>query len=249
MSNTVPDSLYQDATPVALSAGSLSNTADSILGRKALRSAKLAEPVSYDFTDDVGLVHQYCRLREEMFISVWGLEHFSGQKDRYDDISHVLVARRGLHVIAGGRLTISSSMHPVTMPMEGKDLSLQQIFPEYNLEKGTYGEFSRLAILPEFRAGEVFPEIARRFIRRAIAEGVDYAFNLAPLPLARSYRQTMQLFGLNWQVRTDIPVPQREEYEGIRMVISVMDLTQIGKSRQKATDPVLSKKQESLLAE
>jgi hypothetical protein len=250
MSIIVPESLAQDATTHAMqNTPVILNSSDSLLGRRAIRSTNLAKPVSYDFTDDAGLIHQYCRLREEMFISVWGLKHFSGQKDRYDDISHIMVARRGLHVVAGGRLTIASAMHPVTLPMEGPDLSLQAMFPEFNLAKGTYGEFSRLAILPEFRAGDIFPEIARRFIRRAIAEGVDYAFNLAPLPLARNYRQTMNLFGLSWNIRSDIPVPPREEYEGIKMVISVMDLTQIGKSRQKSSDPLLSKKQESLFAE
>jgi hypothetical protein len=51
------------------------------------------------------------------------------------------------------------------------------------------------------------------------------------VPLARSYRQAVQLFGLSWDIRHDIIVPDREEYEGIRMVLSVMDLTRFQRSK------------------
>jgi hypothetical protein len=204
---------------------------DEYLQRRFRRVSQPQEKIAYEFTRDVGLLDQYYHLREEMFISVWGLKHFCGAKEMFDDISEILVARRGNHCIAGGRLTISTPSQHQMMPMEKEGLSLAGLFPELPLGECTYGEFSRLAILPEFRAGAVFPEIARRFIKRAIAEGVQYAFNIAPQPLARSYRQAIQLFGLNWNIREDIAVPQREEYEGIRMVVSVMDLT--GFSRRK----------------
>jgi hypothetical protein len=64
-----------------------------------------------------------------------------------------------------------------------------------------------------------------------ILEGVDFAFNMAPLPLARSYRQTMQAFGLNWKICNDVTVPEREEFEGIRMAVSVMDLRGLRRER------------------
>jgi len=197
---------------------------ESALARKALRSARLRDVVAYEFTQDAGLVHQYCAMRESMFISVWGLKHFSGMKDRYDDLSQVLIARKGLQVIGGGRLTISTAEHRLLLPMEGDDFGLPQAFPSFDLSSHTFAEFSRLSILPEFRAGAVFPEIAKRFVSKAVAEGVDFAFNMAPVPLARNYRQTMQLFGLNWKICSDVIVPDREGFEGIKMAVSVMDL-------------------------
>jgi len=197
---------------------------ESRLNRRALRSTSPLPEVEYDFTQDAGLLHQYFLMREAMFISVWGLKHFSGERDRFDDMSHIMVARRGKQVLAGGRLTVSGATRRTLLPMEGPDLSLVAMFPELDLANHTYCEFSRLAILPEFRNGQIFPELARRFIRRAVAEGVDYAFNMAPLPLARSYRQAMIDFGLKWHVRLDLPVPERSEFEGIKMALSVMDL-------------------------
>ena len=197
---------------------------ESVLARKSLRSTRLQEKVVFEFSTDPGLIHQYCSMRENMFISVWGLKHFSGVKDRFDDTSYLMVARKGLLVIGGGRLTVSTAAQRMAMPLEGPDFVLADVFPELDLKSHTYGEFSRLAILPEYRAGNVFPELAKRFISKAVAEGVDFAFNMAPLPLARSYRQAMQMFGMSWKICNHIVVPDREEYEGIKMAISIMDL-------------------------
>lgn len=228
MSNITPDDATAKAKRLAVAAGALPpdlEFSESYLARRMMKAAKPQQPVVYEFTTDPGLLHQYYRLREDMFISVWGLKNFSGAKEPCDDISEIMVARQGLQCIAGGRLTISSPYNPHVLPMEKDDFRLADLLPDLNLGRRTYGEFSRLAILPEFRAGNVFPEIARRFIRKAIAEGVEYAFNIAPVPLARNYRHAVQLFGVQWDIRTDVPVPDREEYEGIKMVLSVMDLT------------------------
>lgn len=198
---------------------------EDYLLRRFRRPAAYAAKTIYEFTPDAALMQQYVQMREEMFISVWGLKHFSGHHDAYDDISHVMVARRGNQCIAGGRLTVCQPHENMLLPLEKQDFHLPELFPEYHLSSRCYGEFSRLAILPEYRAGAVFPEIARRFIKKAVAAGVEYAFNMAPRPLARNYRQTMQLFGLRWDIRDDVKVPDREEFEGIGMVLSVMDLT------------------------
>jgi len=198
---------------------------EEYLARRFMRPVRTQQDVSYEFTNDPALLHQYFHMREDMFTSVWGLKKFCGLHDAFDDVSEIMVARKGLQCIGGGRLTINSPDNRKMLPMEKDDLVLSSLFPELDLQETTYGEFSRLAILPEFRAGAVFPEIARRFIKKAIANGVEYAFNIAPVPLARGYRQAVQLFGLKWDICHNIKIPQREEYEGIQMVISVMDLS------------------------
>src|SRR5262249_17603410 len=113
----------------------------------------------------------------------------------------------------------------------------------------TYGEFSRLAILPEFRAGVVFPELAQRFIRRAIAEGVEYAFSIAPHPMARNYRRVVMPFGPQWEIREDITVQDRDEYEGVPMVLSVMDLTRYVNARLPQGETAKAKRPEAVFAD
>ena len=250
MSNLVLDEATATSTTAPAFARPASAPADTgsvseeYLARRLARPVRKVEPMAYEFTKDPGLLHQYYRLREDMFISVWGLEHFTAQEEAHDRVSDIMVAHQGLHCIAGGRITISSPNHRVALPMEKEDFQIQQLMTDLDLADHTYCEFSRLAILPDFRGGVVFPEMARRFIRKAISEGVEYAFNIAPIPLARSYRQTMQMFGLKWELCPSVKIPEREEYEGIRMMLSVMDLRPFLKAK-----PVRAAKRQPVLAD
>lgn len=208
---------------------------DDYLTRRFGRAPRGSSNVVYEFTTDAGYLHQYFMMREEMFIRAWGLKQFSGKHDAFDDSGMIMVARQGLQCVGGGRLNISSPENRTILPMEKDDLCLKELFPELDLQDTTYGEFSRLAILPEFQASNVFPEIARRFIQKAVANGVEYAFNIAPEKLARHYQRVVQSFGMKWEVCHHVAVPQRDEYEGIRMAISVMDLSLHLRNRTGAT--------------
>ncbi len=227
MSNSVANEItpMKDGIPSSYDVKPSVDLSDDNLVRRFSRPLRVPQDVSYEFTHDVGLLHQYYLLREEMFSAVWGLKNFSGKEDAYDSQSHIVIARKNLQCIGGGRLTISTPEDPRMLPMEKDDLILKDLFPELDLHETAYGEFSRMAILPEFRSGHILPEISHRFIKKAIAQGVEYVFIMAPIPLARNYRQVAQMFGIRVNICQDITVPQRDEYEGIQMVISVMDLS------------------------
>lgn len=211
---------------------------EKYLARRAQKLLPAKQEVKYEFTQDPGLLHQFYKLREEMFISVWGLKHFTGGEDAFDHSSHIIVARLGKQVIGGTRLTISSPAAPQALPMEHDDFKLSELFPDLGLVNRSYCEFSRAAILPDYQSGPVMPIGFAKAIQRAIAEGVDYAFTLSPIPMARNYRQTMQAFGFGWNIRSDIKIPERESFEGIRMVLSVMDLSKSKGASAVALKPV-----------
>lgn len=198
----------------------------SRLERKVLRSMQPVANVDLCVENDEGHLHQYYRLRENMFISVWGLKHFSGVKDNYDASGLTVLARRSNMVIGGVRINISDVQERAPLPLEGPDLNLAKAFPDLNLEDSAYCEISRLAILPEFQGGNMLAEGAKILMRYAHDQGCKYVFNMAPLPLSRIYRRSMLKLGLHWDVRHDIIVPDREEFEGIKMVLSVLDLNQ-----------------------
>ena len=219
---------------------------EDYLARKANRSAELRKELSYDITSDSALLHQYYRLREEMFISVWGLEHFSGAEDSFDKHSSFIIARQGHQCVGGARITVSNTAHRSALPMEKNDFVLKDLLPELSLDSCAYGEISRLAILPDFRKGQILPEMLRRAIRWGIAEGLQYAFTLSPVALARNYRQLGQVFGIDWKI-SDIAIPQREEYEGIKMVLSYGHL--LSGKPHLAADEVVAVNQSSVMAE
>lgn len=199
---------------------------EEYLTRKFLRPAHNLESVVYELTRDPGLLHQYYQLREQMFISVWGLDNFSGKEDEFDSKSDIMVARLGNQVIGGCRLTFSHPNHPLRLPME-KEFIISDLLPELPLEDCIHVEISRMAILPEFQNSLAMLEISRQLLMRGAQQKARYAFTLAPVPLARNYRKAAYLFGLNWVIRNDVVIPEREEYEGIKMVLSMLDLAPV----------------------
>lgn len=226
----------QHLPPVSHSVSSDVELSGDFLTRKFSRPQKQPEAVIYEMTDDPGYLHQYFRLREEMFIHVWGLENFTGRKDNYDGLSDIMIARRGNHVLGGCRLTFHNAHASNRLPMEKDDFILADHLPELPLADATYVEISRMAILPEFQNSVVMLELSRQLLKRGAEMKANYAFTLAPVPLARNYRKAASLFGLKWEIRSDIVVPDREEYEGIKMVLSMLDLAPVYRRKSKASE-------------
>lgn len=195
-----------------------------MLSKRFSRPTRAPEKITYELTRDPGYLFQYYRLREEMFISVWGLEHFAGDKDEFDDRSDVMVARIGNHVIGGCRLTFSTPQDRSPLPIEKHAFDLRALFPQLDLAQHTYVEISRMAILPDFQNSVVMLELSRQLLKRGAEKHARFAFTLSPTTLARNYRKAAMLFGLKWNILNNIEVPDREEYEGIKMVLSMLDL-------------------------
>lgn len=195
---------------------------ESALARRYTRSAE-QEPLTFEFSTDEALLHQYYMLRERMFISTWGLKEFSAQEDNYDRTSDVLIVRRGNLCVGGARLTFSKPGDRPVLPMENPSFQLQQIFPDLDLEHKIYAECARMALLPEFRTKEVSFQIRHELIKHCVSKNADYAFWIAPLLQARNYRQTCVNLGYACKIRTDVEVPDREEYEGIKMYMAVLE--------------------------
>jgi Acetyltransferase (GNAT) domain len=197
------------------------------LARKFGRLQRKQEDITYETTRDPGYLHQYYLLRENMFIHVCGLGHSAGQKDAFDDQSDIMVARVGNHVIGGCRLTFSTPKSRTPMPLEKNDFDLGQALPDRNIGKATYMEISRMAILPEYQNSVVMLELSRRLLKYGIEKKARYAFTLAPAKIERNYHKAAALFNLEWQILNDVEIPDREEYEGIRMALSMLDMASV----------------------
>jgi hypothetical protein len=171
------------------------------------------------------MVHQYHEMRTRTFISVWGLKEFQGGKDEFDDVNDTLIASQGLLCVGGARFTFATPEKPSMLPLEKSGLHVKDIFPDLDLDNVIYGECSRFVLLPEFRTREVSQEMMRLVVQEHLRHKASYGFWMAPLVVARSYRQTCVNLGYACQIRTDVEVPDREEYEGIKMYVGMMDFT------------------------
>lgn len=204
---------------------------EEYLNKRFARPARTADNIQYGMTKDEALIHQYLLLREEMFVKSWGLKSFSGGKDAFDDESDIILATIGKQCIGGCRLTFREPEAGTGLPLENEDFRLSNVFPDLPLNSVRIAEVSRLAILPDYQNSLVMLDLLRELFRFGAKKHARYVFTLSPVPLARSYRKAVAQFGLKWEIMTKVPVPQREEYEGIKMVLCMMDLTPIYKKK------------------
>lgn len=189
-----------------------------------LPSALQGEAVVYEFSKDKALLHQYYELRHKMYTNMWNLEHFEGGEDFYDSCSEILIARLGKLCVGGARITVKKP--DIRLPMEGDDFNLEALLPEYDLKHNTYAECSRLAMLPQFRDGDNITDMYATLNAKGVSMGVRYAFAIAPISQARGYCMMHHRMGIHtYKLLKHVAVPDRPEFEGIRMCLSMLDLT------------------------
>ncbi len=186
-----------------------------------------APVVRFRITLDSGLLHQYYQLRTAMFVREWHLSHFPKGADSYDFCSDTLIAHVDRLCVGGLRMTFSTPDDPKMLPMEDEQFNLAELLPELDLKNKRYAECTRLTLLPDFRKPEVSFLLRSHLFRHCIQNKMDYLFWISPLSLARSYRQTPMQLGFPCQVRMDIPVPEREEYEDIKMYLTVVKISDL----------------------
>lgn len=188
------------------------------LERKFGLGAKLPERPAYEITQDAGFLHQYFLLRENMFIKLWGgSPEFTGEKDKFDDRSEIMVARVGNHIVGGCRLTFDQPL-----PLEEDGFDLAAYVPQVAAGE-RFAEISRLAFLPEFQKSEIMLELCRRLLAYAMEKNTRYAFLAAPVGLIEDYQDAARFFGLEWQAVQSARLPEREEHDGIPRLLFMID--------------------------
>lgn len=190
------------------------------LEQRYQRRTGLHTDIIFEFTHDPVLLQQYYDLRWRMYTQKWGLEHFPTGPDEFDERGMMLIARKDKLVVGGIRMLIRSPRTNKPLQIEADGIDLRHELPELNLEHVSYSEMSRFARLPEYRGPEFAVQINRALKRKAIAHGVKYGFVLSPRSQARSYRVINQHEGEQYVICDHVPIPDHEDFEGIRMVLS-----------------------------
>jgi hypothetical protein len=179
----------------------ISSEEERQVAERYLRPYKSKELV-FEFTRDVGYLHQYYMLRDRERFNIWGKSLPAVQEDEMDRQSHILITRRDNQVMAGGRLTISSPRRPLLLPMEQGDFRLQQAFPELNLEHHKYAEVSCVVIEDEFLNEDSLRTVFQHLYRKIVATRVEFVFGLATVSITKDYQKIAQSAGLDLHIRS-----------------------------------------------
>lgn len=172
------------------------------------------QKLTIEFTRDPALIHQYCRLYNDECRIV---PEFVEAEQELNRKSHILVVRQGDLVVGGGRLFVTSPRKNKELPLELEDFRVADHFPELTLKQMTYGEISRLVVLPDFRGEEMLKDIIVNMHRKCVSQGVDVLFAAAPLINVRSYRKISRSIGIKEVgIVMDIEIPPYPGFEEVK---------------------------------
>jgi hypothetical protein len=180
------------------------------------------------FSKDPKLLQEYFVVRERCYRLVKdGPKDFSGHEDAFDRNADILVVRAGDSVIGGARIVSNKLAEKSSIPLESEGFKMKNIFPDLDLNKHSYCEFGRLAVLPQYRSMALIEDIVLTLIMRAIETKHKYMFAMNPLVQARCYRKICKKLRLlrPYNIHTEIEIPQKPEQCGtLKMYLSSLEL-------------------------
>ncbi|WP_372742561.1 hypothetical protein, partial [Neptunomonas sp.] len=107
--------------------------------------------IHFELTKNPQHLNDYYKIREECFRTDLLLTAFDGSEDQHDKEGYILIARDGDRCIGGARINGCSPKADTRLPIENDDFIIKDLFPDLSLEKHAYCQWTRLALLPEYR--------------------------------------------------------------------------------------------------
>ena len=208
------------------STGFLESIQDTLIKRFS-KASKQPEPIVFEFTNDLALLHQYYRLRDQTFGCDVSVTDGSGGADVYDKISEILVARRGKLLIGACRVTFREGDESFLLPMEEEDFKLRNVFPNLPLNKERHAIFSKFAILEEHRQMEIMLGLSKILYEKVVATDTRYVFVRTTSVLARNWRMIANSFGAkHTRICTEVDTPPIPNFDE-KSYLVMSDLTEL----------------------
>lgn len=175
--------------------------------------------IRFEFSKKPQLLAQYYKIREACFRKELGLESFDGSEEEDDRAGHILIAMDVDRCIGGARFSGSPASNPTRLPMEGDDFVLEKIFPE--LAQQSYGQWTRLCLLPEYRTTEMLRDQCRAMVRGSVELNYSYGFNVAGLARARLYKRLHTVLGYDYKIYDQIGIPAEQGFTHLPHLLSI----------------------------
>ena len=213
-----------------------------LVSSKQIQNHQEPQGFSCFFSQNDIYLNTYFKVREHCYRHVdGGPKDFDGSRDAYDEQADVIIVKYEDKVIGGARIVGSTRENRVFLPMESQNFQLNDIFPSYNLSEKGYCEFSRLAILKEYRSMELLNYVCGALIRKTIERGYDYLFAFTPLIQARTYRTVAHNLNLprSYNIHMRLNAPQKDEKEVGDLKMYLSSLLLPSSHEMKGTSPLV----------
>lgn len=177
--------------------------------------------ITFELTRQPKLLNSYYHIRETCFRRELNLQHFNGDEDHFDRLGWIVIARDGDRCIGGARINGCTPQAPFLLPMENEGFLARQLFPQLKLEKQGYCQWTRLALLPEYRSPAVVRELCLALPRVSAVLGFNYAFNIADQKRSRLYRRVLGSEGIDYQICNNLEIPAEKDFHGLEHLLSM----------------------------
>jgi hypothetical protein len=135
-----------------------------------------------ELTTNTDYRNQYYKLRNRIFTEMYKKDRGIDKAGPHDIKGHICVARFGEKVIGGGRVVIRSVGSGEKLSMESEyGMDLEQEFPEVISGHAKISELSTIVIEKEYRSMELYAELVRKLLLKAVAQDVRLGFSLATM--------------------------------------------------------------------
>lgn len=125
---------------------------------------------------------QYYKLRNRIFTEMYKKDRGIDKAGFHDINGHICIARIGEKVIGGGRMVIRSIGSGEKLSMESEyGMDLEKEFPEVIGEHKKISELSTIVVEKEHRGMELYAELVRKLLLKAVSQDVRLGFSLATM--------------------------------------------------------------------
>jgi len=180
---------------------------ENLLARRFSQPEKHPRNIRITTEYDSKHLEQYFNIREETYKTAIGANFYAGV-DENDSKSHMVLAIAGDNCIGGIRITVSSPVKPMFLPTECENFQFSKVYDKLDFSSLTYCEATRLALLPEFRDGNVLHLLFEEATKYAIETlGVQVVFGRAGSIQTRTFQTHYRNMGYDLIIRKDIKPP------------------------------------------
>lgn len=223
----------EDITTAIPSDAEFAERMDRLATARRMRDRK-KEPVTYEFTNDPALLHQYFLIREVMYHR----RQFNQQKslaiqDEHDKISHILIARVGNVCVGGCRLTVREGDEDFPLPLESDGTNLRETFSQLSLRDSRHAELSRFAVFERYSENEILLGLSKHMYEKVKSLRIRYVFAHAKLDLAVNWIRVAKRFGVkSVRLCEEVNLPEHPIFPGIKFYLSVAEMPDTAPAHQ-----------------
>lgn len=135
-----------------------------------------------ELTTNIDYRNQYYKLRNRIFTEMYKKDRGIDKAGPHDINGHICVARFGKKVIGGGRMVIRPVGSGEKLSMESEyGMDLEQEFPEVISGHAKISELSTIVIEKEHRSMELYAELVRKLLLKAVSQDARLGFSLATM--------------------------------------------------------------------